>query len=103
MELLLEGEANVALVGDLEDVPERIDHLALFEERYVAVLASSHELACLPGSEWMRFARPLFWIVSTVTWLPNLTVFAFPTRCHSTIIAAAGICTCNIWQPLGSE
>lgn len=39
VELLLEGEANVALVGDLEDVPERIDDCTLFEERYVAVLA----------------------------------------------------------------
>jgi DNA-binding transcriptional LysR family regulator len=49
VELLLEGEVNVALVGDLDDTPERIDHWALFEERYVAFLAPSHELADLPA------------------------------------------------------
>jgi DNA-binding transcriptional LysR family regulator len=48
VELLLEGDINVALVGDLDDKPERIDDWALFEERYVAVLAPSHELANLP-------------------------------------------------------
>jgi DNA-binding transcriptional LysR family regulator len=49
VELLLEGEVNVALVGDLDDRPERIDDWTLFEERYVAVLAPSHELANLPA------------------------------------------------------
>ncbi len=48
IELLLEGEINVAIVGDLDDKPERIDDWALFAERYVAVLAPSHELADLP-------------------------------------------------------
>ncbi|NLS03637.1 LysR family transcriptional regulator [Rhizobium sp. P32RR-XVIII] len=58
VELLLEGEVNVALVGDLDERPERIDDWALFEERYVAVLASSHELADLPaiGIEALREA-----------------------------------------------
>lgn len=49
IELLLEGEVNVALVGDLDERPERIDDWTLFEERYVAVLAQSHELANLPA------------------------------------------------------
>lgn len=49
VELLLEGEVNVALVGDLDERPERIDDWTLFEERYVAVLAQSHELANLPA------------------------------------------------------
>lgn len=48
IELLLEGEINVALVGDLDDKPERIDDWALFAERYVAVLAPSHQLANMP-------------------------------------------------------
>ncbi|RXH24147.1 LysR family transcriptional regulator [Bradyrhizobium nanningense] len=48
VELLLEGVVNLALVGDLEDKPDRIDDWALFEERYVAVLSPSHELAGLP-------------------------------------------------------
>jgi DNA-binding transcriptional LysR family regulator len=48
VELLLEGDINVALVGDLDDKPVRIDDWALFEERYVALLAPSHELADLP-------------------------------------------------------
>jgi DNA-binding transcriptional LysR family regulator len=48
VELLLEGEINVALVGDLDGTPERIDDWALFEERYVAVLSPAHELANFP-------------------------------------------------------
>jgi DNA-binding transcriptional LysR family regulator len=61
VELLLEGEVNVALVGDLDDTPERIDGWALFAERYVAVLATSHELADLPviGMEALREATIL--------------------------------------------
>lgn len=47
LELLLEGEINVALVGDIDDKPERIDDWALFAERYVAVLGLSHQLADL--------------------------------------------------------
>jgi DNA-binding transcriptional LysR family regulator len=61
VELLLEGEINVALVGNLDDTPARIDDWALFEERYVAVLAPSHELAELPviGMEALREATIL--------------------------------------------
>ena len=61
VELLLEGEINVAVVGDMEDMPERIDDWALFEERYVAVLAPSHQLADLPaiGVEALREATIL--------------------------------------------
>lgn len=61
VELLLEGEVNVALVGDLDDTPERLDSWALFEERYVAVLATSHELANVPviGMEALREATIL--------------------------------------------
>lgn len=47
VELLLEGEINAALVGNLDDKPDRIDEWALFTERYVAVLAPSHQLADL--------------------------------------------------------
>jgi DNA-binding transcriptional LysR family regulator len=61
VELLLEGEVNVAFVGDLDDTPERIDHWVLFAERYVAVLAPSHQLADLPmiGMEALRKATIL--------------------------------------------
>jgi DNA-binding transcriptional LysR family regulator len=61
VELLLEGEVNAALVGDLADTPERIDDWALFEERYVAILAPSHELADLSviGMEALREATIL--------------------------------------------
>lgn len=48
VELLLQGEVNVALVGELDDMPERIDGWTLFAERYVALLAPSHQLADLP-------------------------------------------------------
>lgn len=47
-ELLLEGEINAALVGDIKDKPPRIDGWTLFAERYVAFLAPSHQLAELP-------------------------------------------------------
>lgn len=62
VELLLEGEINAALVGDIDDKPERIDDWALFSERYVAVLASSHQLADLPviGMEALREATILY-------------------------------------------
>lgn len=61
VDLLLEGEVNVALVGEIVDMPERIDRWSLFEERYVAVLAPSHRLADLPeiGIEALRKATIL--------------------------------------------
>jgi DNA-binding transcriptional LysR family regulator len=45
VELLLEGEIHAAIVGDVGDIPVRIDDWSLFEERYVAVLAPTHHLA----------------------------------------------------------
>jgi DNA-binding transcriptional LysR family regulator len=45
VDLLLEGEINVAMVGDVKDMPARIDVWPLFEESYVAVLAPTHQLA----------------------------------------------------------
>jgi DNA-binding transcriptional LysR family regulator len=48
VDLLLAGEINVAMVGDVQDIPTRIDDWSLFEERYVAVLAPTHELASRP-------------------------------------------------------
>jgi DNA-binding transcriptional LysR family regulator len=49
VELLLEGEINTAMVGDVQDMPARIDEWPLFEERYVAVLAPTHHLANRPS------------------------------------------------------
>jgi DNA-binding transcriptional LysR family regulator len=48
VDLLLEGEINAAIVGDVLDMPARIDDWLLFEERYVAVLAPTHQLASRP-------------------------------------------------------
>ncbi len=45
IELLLGGEISTAFVGDMKDIPPRIDDWPLFQERYVAVLAPTHELA----------------------------------------------------------
>ena len=42
VDLLLEGEINAAIVGDVQDMPTRIDDWSLFEERYVALLAPIH-------------------------------------------------------------
>ncbi|MDQ8727601.1 LysR family transcriptional regulator substrate-binding protein [Bradyrhizobium sp. LHD-71] len=49
VDLLLEGEINAAVVGDVRDIPPRIDDWSLFEERYVAVLAPTHKLANRPS------------------------------------------------------
>src|SRR6185312_11938131 len=49
VDLLLEGEINAAMVGDVQDMPARIDDWSLFEERYVAVLAPTHRLANRPS------------------------------------------------------
>ncbi len=49
VDLLLEGEINAALVGDVQSMPARIDDWLLFEERYVAVLAPTHRLANRPS------------------------------------------------------
>ena len=49
VDLLLEGEINAAMVGDVQDMPARVDDWLLFEERYVAVLAPTHQLANRPS------------------------------------------------------
>lgn len=49
VDLLLEGQVNAAMVGELEEMPDRIDEWLLFEERYVAVLARTHHLANRPS------------------------------------------------------
>ena len=49
VDLLLEGQINTAMVGDVQDMPARIDDWLLFEERYVAVLAPTHQLANRPS------------------------------------------------------
>ena len=49
VDLLLEGEINAAMVGDVQDMPARIDDWLLFEERYVALLAPTHRLANRPS------------------------------------------------------
>jgi DNA-binding transcriptional LysR family regulator len=78
VELLLEGEINAALVGDLDDTPDRIDSWALFKERYVAILAPSHELAELPviGMEALREATILDRFNCDVT--PKIRRLCFP-------------------------
>jgi hypothetical protein len=48
LDLLLGGEINAAVVGDVQDMPLRIDDWPLFEERYVALLAPTHQLANRP-------------------------------------------------------
>ncbi len=49
VDLVLEGEINAAMVGDVQDMPVRIDDWSLFEERYVPVLAPTHWLANRPS------------------------------------------------------
>lgn len=86
IELLLEGDINAALVGDLDETPERIDDWVLFEERYVAVLAPSHELAELPviGMEALREATILDHFNSEVSFTCHRVCFpdALPHHNH---------------------
>ncbi|EFI53250.1 MULTISPECIES: LysR family transcriptional regulator [Afipia] len=49
VDLLLEGKINAAMVGDVQDIPPRIDDWSLFEERYVAFLSPTHQLASRPS------------------------------------------------------
>jgi DNA-binding transcriptional LysR family regulator len=43
--MLLDGEINTAIVGDVLEPPERIDRWTLFEERYVLVLDQRQPMA----------------------------------------------------------
>ncbi|MDB5576779.1 MAG: LysR family transcriptional regulator [Bradyrhizobium sp.] len=43
--LLLEGELHAAMVGDVKEMPARIDEWPLFEERYIALVSITHEFA----------------------------------------------------------
>jgi DNA-binding transcriptional LysR family regulator len=43
---LLEGEIHAAVSGQIDELPDRIDHWKLFEERYVAIVSRSHPFAC---------------------------------------------------------
>jgi DNA-binding transcriptional LysR family regulator len=59
---LLEGGVNVALAGNIEGLPDRIDHWPLFEERFVILLSANHPLAgqsliptaALAGLAWLE-------------------------------------------------
>jgi DNA-binding transcriptional LysR family regulator len=45
LDMLLEGQVNIALVGETGVLPDRIDHWRLFEERFVVLLSASDPLA----------------------------------------------------------
>ncbi|MEH2512586.1 DNA-binding transcriptional LysR family regulator [Nitrobacteraceae bacterium AZCC 1564] len=45
--LLLEGEIEGAIAGDMPELPERLDQWKLFEENYVLLLPNGHHLAGL--------------------------------------------------------
>ncbi len=47
MDALLGGRIHAALLGGTDDLPERVDHWQLFEERYVVAVAPSHPFARL--------------------------------------------------------
>jgi DNA-binding transcriptional LysR family regulator len=44
-EAMLAGDIHVALAGQIANLPTRIDHWHLFEERYVAIVGRDHRLA----------------------------------------------------------
>jgi DNA-binding transcriptional LysR family regulator len=43
--MLLDGEVSAAIVGEVDDLPGRIDHWPLFEERYLMVTSRCHPMA----------------------------------------------------------
>lgn len=45
---LLEGEIHAAVSEQVDELPDRIDHWKLFEERYVTVVSRSHPFAHRP-------------------------------------------------------
>lgn len=47
VDMLMSGDISAAIVGNVDEMPDRIDHWALFEERYVIVTSSTHPLAHL--------------------------------------------------------
>jgi DNA-binding transcriptional LysR family regulator len=47
VDLLMSGDIGAAIVGNVDELPDRIDHWALFEERYVIITAPTHPLANL--------------------------------------------------------
>lgn len=47
MDALFAGRIHAALLSVADDLPERLDHWRLFEERYVVVVAPSHPFARL--------------------------------------------------------
>ena len=51
IDLLLAGEINAAMVGDVQAIPARIDDWSLFEERYVAAADPALQTDVLPDRE----------------------------------------------------
>ena len=89
VELLLEGEINAAMVGDVQDLPARIDDWLLFEERYVALLA--------PTS-----ARPSCWNAPDATSPRGSNGRISPRNRSSSATAVVTTCTCSTWPRLAS-
>jgi DNA-binding transcriptional LysR family regulator len=80
VDLLLEGEINAAMVGDVHDVPARIDDWPLFEERYVALLAPAHRLANRPSLDIDDFRETVLLERTDCDVAPKIQQSYFPDK-----------------------
>lgn len=103
VELLLACDINIALVGDMKQKSERIDKWILFAERYVAVLAQSHELADLPEIGLEALCKATILDRANCEVNQKFQDLLSPIHPHIETVDAVETCTFNIWRPRASE
>jgi DNA-binding transcriptional LysR family regulator len=86
-ERLLAGEITVAISGDIDDLPERLDSFPLFEERLV-VLASPHNPLARADPIPLGALQDQIWLdrlgckISTRFWRQHFTSGTYPRVSH---------------------
>ncbi|MER9758226.1 LysR family transcriptional regulator substrate-binding protein [Mesorhizobium sp. M0166] len=99
VDLLLEGEINAATVGDVQDIPARIDDWLLFEERYVVVLAPTHQLANPPSIGIDDLRETILLQRAGCDVGPKILRSYFPEEPPVSATAEVTTCTCSTWRP----
>jgi DNA-binding transcriptional LysR family regulator len=99
---LLEGEINAAVVGDVRDMPARIDDWLLFEERYVAVLAPTHHLANLPSIDIDDLRKAVLLERAGCDVTSKIQRSCFPEEPPRLGHCSVTTCTCSTWPQLAS-
>src|SRR3954470_4033707 len=102
VELLLGGEINAAMVGEVHDLPARIDEWLLFEERYVAFSRRHTSSQTVHRSASTTSARPSCWSAPDATSRSRYNGCVFPRNRSSSATAAVMTYTCSTWRRLAS-